>query len=535
MKKIFTLLFALFLLGGNFVMAQGLETFANFPVTGSSYTDGTFVGQDGSTWTFGQCRGDIAIEAPTPMLGKNRTPISFMESGSIANGIATLSFTYMQGFSSNCNMDVMVNGNVIATITTNAQQNVVQTFGPVDVNVSGNFVLKFVQKDANAGQIAIDNITWTSMSGGFLPEPSNYPTNFTAAGGIFNATLNWTDAVGAQLPQKYLIVAGETSTLGVPVDGTPIEDDIDLSDGKGAKNVSFGTTSYTFTKLEGGKTYYFKIYSYTNSGSYIDYKTDGTVPSATATTEDLVSIFNEDFNDGDMNGWVPYSASGDQGWAIDATHGVDNTPCAKMSGYATVAVANEDWLISPLVYMNNYHNEKLAFYTATSYTGPALEVLVSGNYSGQGNPNLATWTPLTATLSSGSWTWTPSGYIDFTGYGDAIRVAFKYTSTSTEAATWEVDNIMILGSLGTGVSEINAQSMVSVRPNPVVEDINVYYNGNGTAQAILYDLTGASVAQTQLVNGKNTMSGRSLSTGMYILKVISSEMKQVYTQKIIVK
>jgi hypothetical protein len=185
--------------------------------------------------------------------------------------------------------------------------------------------------------------------------------------------------------------------------------------------------------------------------------------------------------------------------------------------------------------MNNYHNEKLAFYTATSYTGPALEVLVSGNYSGQGNPNLATWTPLTATLSSGSWTWTPSGYIDFTGYGDAIRVAFKYTSTSTEAATWEVDNIMILGSLGTGVSEINAQSMVSVRPNPVVEDINVYYNGNGTAQAILYDLTGASVAQAQLVNGKNTMSGRSLSTGMYILKVISSEMKQVYTQKIIVK
>ncbi len=93
MKKIFTLLFALFLLGGNVVMAQGLETFANFPVTGSSYTDGTFVGQDGSTWTFGQCRGDIAIEAPTPMLGKNRTPISFMESGSIANGIATLSFT----------------------------------------------------------------------------------------------------------------------------------------------------------------------------------------------------------------------------------------------------------------------------------------------------------------------------------------------------------------------------------------------------------------------------------------------------------
>lgn len=535
MKKLFTLLFALLLLGGNVVMAQGLETFANFPVTGSTYTDGTFTGQDGSTWTFNQCRGDIAIEAPTPMLGRNRPTLPFMESGTIANGIATLSFTYMQGFSANCNMDVMVNGNIIATITTNAQQNVVQTFGPVDVNVSGNFVLKFIQKEANAGQIAIDNITWTSMSGGFLPEPSNYPTNFTATGGIFSATLNWADAVGAQLPQKYLIVAGESSTLGVPVDGTPIEDDIDLSDGKGAKNVSYGTTTFTFNKLEGGKTYYFKIYSYTNSGSYIDYKTDGTVPSANATTEDLVTIFNEDFNDGDMNGWVGYSVSGDQVWGIDATHGVDLTPCAKMSGYATAAVVNEDWLISPLVYLNNYHNEKLVFYTASNYTGPALEVLVSSNYSGQGNPNISTWTPLTANFSAGSWTWTPSGYVDFTGYGDAIRVAFKYTSTSTEAATWEVDNIMIIGALGTGVSEVNSQAMVTVRPNPVVDDINVYFNGNGTAQAILYDLTGAAVAQSQLVNGKNTMNANSLSAGMYLLKVVSSEMKQVYTQKIIVK
>ncbi len=34
---------------------QGFETFDNFPATGSTYQDGTFPGQDGSTWTYVQC------------------------------------------------------------------------------------------------------------------------------------------------------------------------------------------------------------------------------------------------------------------------------------------------------------------------------------------------------------------------------------------------------------------------------------------------------------------------------------------------
>ena len=39
------------------------------------------------------------------------------------------------------------------------------------------------------------------------PEPSNYPTNFAGQADGVDVTLTWTDAVAAQLPAKYLVVA----------------------------------------------------------------------------------------------------------------------------------------------------------------------------------------------------------------------------------------------------------------------------------------------------------------------------------------
>jgi hypothetical protein len=40
----------------------GLETFANYANSGSSYVTNTFTGQDGSTWTVGKGRGDIQTQ-----------------------------------------------------------------------------------------------------------------------------------------------------------------------------------------------------------------------------------------------------------------------------------------------------------------------------------------------------------------------------------------------------------------------------------------------------------------------------------------
>ncbi len=117
-------------------------------------------------------------------------------------------------------------------------------------------------------------------------EPTNHVTDFTAtANGANRIDLSWTKNDGAVVPDGYLIIAS-TGTVTDPTDGTDPDDDTDLTDGDGNVKVDHSTTSYSFTNCSASTTYNFKIYPYTNSGSHIDYKTDGTVPSASATTEE---------------------------------------------------------------------------------------------------------------------------------------------------------------------------------------------------------------------------------------------------------
>ena len=167
------------------------------------------------------------------------------------------------------------------------------------------------------------------------PEPSNYPTQFTAAADGVDVYIVWQDATGAQLPSKYLVLAS-TGNITVPVDGTPVPDS-DL-----AKNVPYGINGVVFEGLEPNTTYHFAIFPYTNSGSNIDYKTDGTYPTAEATTEEVYVLLYEDFDDG-LGVFFTFDAYGDQTWH-QGTH--QGTTYANMNGYADGAAhQNEDWLI----------------------------------------------------------------------------------------------------------------------------------------------------------------------------------------------
>ena len=110
--------------------------------------------------------------------------------------------------------------------------------------------------------------------------------------------------------------------------------------------------------------------------------------------------------------------------------------------------ANIDWLISPAQDFSAISSAKLDFDNAYKFTGAPIEVYVSNNYSGTGDPEVAgvTWTKINgAVLSPGDYTYVNSDPLDisaFTGTGNAaVYIAFKYTSTSSEASTWELDNI----------------------------------------------------------------------------------------------
>jgi len=271
------------------------------------------------------------------------------------------------------------------------------------------------------------------------PEPSNHVTGFGATSAGLGVTLSWTDAAGTQLPSAYLLLASTTPGFVSPTDTVPVADDNDLSDGQGARNVLYGAQTYTFTGLDPSTTYYFAIFPYTNSGSFINYKTSLPVPQANATTP--MVVISQNFNSNSFGTWDTVSAASDKNWFIDT---YNNDVYAKISGYQG-NVPSDDWLISPPLPLDNYSGEVLTFITAKNYTGPDLEVLISTNYSGSGSPGLATWTPLTATLSAGSWAWTPSGNINLSGITGAAYLAFRYTSTATDASTWELDDVVITG------------------------------------------------------------------------------------------
>ncbi|HPE86409.1 MAG TPA: T9SS type A sorting domain-containing protein [Bacteroidales bacterium] len=353
---------------------------------------------------------------------------------------------------------------------------------------------------------------------GNQPEPSNYPSNFTATANGLNINLTWTDATGEVVPTGYIIlgeIAISTKKWTFPVDGTPIENDTDWSDGMAAMNVPYGVENYTFNNLEGETAHQFYIYPYSNGGTNIDYKTDGTVPAAYAETPAAIVINQADFNN-DWNGWTPRSIIGDQVWNRDNTYGINNTPCAQMSGYSGSAMENEDWLISPAIDLTSYTNIVFSFFTAMNYTGPELEVYFSTDYPGPDeDPNTATWTQIQAPLSPGGWAWTSSGDLPVNAQGTQLFLAFKYTSLDA-AATWEVDNIVIIGEYKVGIEAFESTSL-PVYPNPATKEFQIG-TGNQTGYIEILSLTGKTVKELHLNNSNQPIPVENLTPGLYIVK-----------------
>ncbi len=290
----------------------------------------------------------------------------------------------------------------------------------------------------------------TAFATPLISEPSNHVTNFTISNlGSTTIDLVWTDATGTTAPAAYLIKANLSgSAINPPVDGQP------EADGTFSKNIAFGTESVTFNNLNPNTSYDFEIFPYTNSGASIDYKTDGTVPSATGTTADTpIDIINEDFTTCPATDWTIYSVAGNKDWE-----------CGTNSDMSVNAyggdVASDDWFISPAINFNNYTNETLTFDTYTKYsdtgiTDPEVRLKYSTDYTGSGDPGLAAWTELTYNFpTENSTTWTGSGNINLSAInGTSVYIAFRYISTgttATNAALWELDNIILTGNQSSG-------------------------------------------------------------------------------------
>ncbi len=380
------------------------------------------------------------------------------------------------------------------------------------------FEVRVYNQDGNTGgSVYYDDFSFSS--GGVLPEPTNYPTDFQAEVNGLTINLSWTDATGAQPPGAYLVLASDEDNIVAPTDGNFVSDDEDLSDGSAALNITQGNEEASFTNLMGLTTYYFEIYPYTNGGPSVDYKTDGTAPATNATTADIEIIEFIDFNT-DFEDWSTISVTGSEVWENDNTFGLDNTPCAAMSGYSGGANENEDWLVSPPMNFDLFEGETLEFWTATNYDGPTLEIKVSNEYSG-GDPNSAQWDDLAATLSTGSWEWTSSGQIDLSDYTGSVYVAFKYTSTTSGAATWEVDDVMVTGTGGVGINESVELLQAELFPNPADDHIIISTSEGHFSYKIL-SVDGKLIMEGEGRSG-DRISLAGTEQGLYLVEITSPE------------
>ncbi len=343
------------------------------------------------------------------------------------------------------------------------------------------------------------------------PEPSNYPTQFTAAPDGVDVYVVWQDATGAQLPSKYLVLAS-TGNITVPVDGTPVSDS-DL-----AKNVPYGVNGVVFEGLEPNTTYHFAIFPYTNSGSNIDYKTDGTYPTAEATTEEVYVLLYEDFND-DLGVFFTFDAYGDQTWH-QGTH--QGTTYANMNGYADGAAhQNEDWLIGYAEIPNGLGFDEIwvEFRNAMKFEGDPLRVAISTDYDGISEPSDFEWEDITDAFdySTGNYEWVESGALDVSDIvgNHGFYIAFIYTSSDEAAASWEIDYVKVTGQHLTAVNE-NAATSVGVYPNPASAQVS--FTLDSDAQVSVYDMTGRMVSTTDCMAGEAQINVSELVNGVYFVK-----------------
>ncbi len=159
------------------------------------------------------------------------------------------------------------------------------------------------------------------------------------------------------------------------------------------------------------------------------------------------AVFVESF-EGNLGVFSSYSVIGDnQTWEYSSQY-----DAAVMSGYDDGNYANEDWMISQAIDLSGFSDLVLNFRHAWNYSTSNgindVEVYICSDYDGTSNPNTSgTWTKLNGINypPGNNWTWVDSGDIDVSAFGGNSNVflAFKYTSSSSDGCTWEIDKISI--------------------------------------------------------------------------------------------
>jgi hypothetical protein len=152
------------------------------------------------------------------------------------------------------------------------------------------------------------------------------------------------------------------------------------------------------------------------------------------------------------DGFVQYSILGDQKWAC-TTFGVDATHSAtgsapnglQINGFLVTNIPNEDWLISPSFDLTGTNYPLFSFWSRTKFNGLPLQLKISTDYPGTGDPGNYTWTDINGKFPGQTTdVWTQSSNINLSAFKTTnTYFAFVYSSSSDDGARWTLDDIQV--------------------------------------------------------------------------------------------
>ena len=293
------------------------------------------------------------------------------------------------------------------SINSTSYQLCTDTVEAVNTTDAGEFILSVRNTNADGGHLIVDDATVTAIvNDDFVAEPTA-----TITGNLFSTDTYFASATIA------LSTTTEGASIYYTLDGTEPTD---------------ASTLYN-SPITLTETSTLKAIAALNGNS-------SSVFTKTITIIDLDPLFFENFESNGLNQMTATNVSGSYTWT---TASYNNNTYAYANAYNQGAT--ETWLLTPAITPSNAGGVILSFSTAKNYNGPGLQVKYSTDYSGSGSPASATWTDITAdcALSSGSWTWVESGDVEIPG-ATPVYIAWVYSSESSSAAGWEVDNIMVM-------------------------------------------------------------------------------------------
>lgn len=163
-------------------------------------------------------------------------------------------------------------------------------------------------------------------------------------------------------------------------------------------------------------------------------------------------------------------------WTYDDRFGLKGSAYKSGSANATEAIA-----ASPVIDLSNHMDLVLNFRQAANQykdNGELIEVSEFPNYAiiVARVAGAEEWTEVAKATAPASFSWNfyDNEEIDLSAYNNKkIQFGFKYISTATMAGTWEINNIVVSGKVGTGVAQITVDENVAP----------VYYNMQGVRVA----------------------------------------------------